>query len=160
ADSTRPIRSLQGHVNRLISVAYSPDGKSIATGSWDGTVRIWNVSTGEEVRRLGLEKGAQPQTGESKANGFDQIAFSPDNAFLVQVKQGSDLPPPPPPAPPPPPNMPFVIVWNSRTGEKLRTFPADGASFAISPEGKVIACGGHQVIHIYELATGKRVREL
>jgi WD40 repeat protein len=158
ADPTRPIRSLQGHVNRLTSVAYSPDGKSIATGSWDGTVRIWNVTTGEEVRRLGLEKGARPQTGESIDNTFDQIAFSPDNAFLVTVKRGSTAPPQPPPAPPP--DKTVVIVWDPRTGEKLRTFPADGASFAISPDGKLIACGGYQVIHLYELATGKRVREL
>jgi RNA polymerase sigma factor (sigma-70 family) len=163
ADSNRPIRSLQGHVNRLTSVGYSPDGKLIATGSWDGTVRIWNATTGQEVRRLGLDKGARLQTEESKANGFDQIAFSPDNAFLVTVKQGSELPPappPPPPAPPPPPHMPVVIVWDRRTGEKLRTFPADGASFAISPDSKLIACGGLQVIRLYELATGKRVREL
>jgi RNA polymerase sigma factor (sigma-70 family) len=158
ADSTRPIRSLRGHVNRLTSVAYSPDGKSIATASWDGTVRIWNATTGEEMRRLGLDKGARLQTGETSSNGFDQIAFSPDNAFLVTVKRGSTLPPQPPPAPPP--DKTVVIVWNLRTGEKLRTFPADGASFAISPDGKWIACGGYQVIHLYELATGKRVREL
>jgi WD40 repeat protein len=42
----------------------------------------------------------------------------------------------------------------------VRTFPADGASFAISPDGKLIACGGTQVIRLYELATGKRIREL
>jgi RNA polymerase sigma factor (sigma-70 family) len=158
ADSNRPIRSLRGHVNRLTSIAYSPDGKSIATASLDGTVRIWNAMTGEEVRRLGLDKGARLQTEESSSNTFDQIAFSPDNAFLVTVKRGSTVPPQPPPAPPP--DKSVVIVWNPRTGEKLRTFPADGASFAISPDGKLIACGGYQVIHLYELATGKRVREL
>jgi RNA polymerase sigma factor (sigma-70 family) len=158
ADSTRPIRSLRGHVNRLLSVAYSPDGKSIATASWDGTVRIWNATTGEEVRRLGLDKGTRLQTEESISNTFDQIAFSPDNAFLVTVKRGSTASPQPPPAPPP--DKTVVIVWDPRTGEKLRTFPADGASFAISPDGKLIACGGYQVIHLYELATGKRFREL
>jgi RNA polymerase sigma factor (sigma-70 family) len=160
ADSTRPIRSLRGHVNRLTSVAYSPDGTSIATASWDGTVRIWNATTGEEVRRLGLGKGARPQSGEPSSNTFDQIAFSPDNAFLVTAKRESTAPPPPPPAPPPPPNKSVVIVWNRRTEEKVRTFPADGGSFAISPDGKLIACGGYQVIRLYELATGKRVREL
>jgi WD40 repeat protein len=160
ADSTRPIRSLRGHVNRLTSVAYSPDGTSIATASWDGTVRIWNATTGEELRRLGLENDARLQPGGPSDNTFDQIAFSPDNAFLVTVKWESTLPPPPPPLPPPPPDKSLVIVWNPRTGEKLRTFPADGASFAISPDGKLIACGGDQVIHLYELATGKRVREL
>ncbi len=159
ADSTRPIRSLRGHVNRLTSVAYSPDGTSIATASWDGTVRIWNATTGKEVRRLGLDKGARPETGEFSSNTFGQIAFSPDNAFLVTVKKESTLPPPPP-APPPPPNKSVVIVWDRRTGKRLRTFPADGASFAISPDGKLIACGGYQVIRLYELATGKRVREL
>jgi RNA polymerase sigma factor (sigma-70 family) len=160
ADPTRPLRSLRGHVNRLTSVAYSPDGTSIATASWDGTVRIWNATTGEEVRRLGLDKGARLQTGEPSDNTFGQIAFSPDNAFLVTVKRESTLPPPPPPAPPPPPNTSVVIVWNPRTGEKLRTFPADGASFAISSDGKLIACGGYQVMRFYELATGKRFREL
>ncbi len=160
ADSTRPIHSLRGHVNRLTSVAYAPDGTSIATASWDGTVRIWNATTGEEVRRLGLDKGARLQTGEPSSNTFDQIAFSPDNAFLVTVKRESTLPPPPPPAPPPPADRSVIIVWDRRTGEKLRTFPADGASFAISPDGKLIACGGYQVLHLYELATGKRVREL
>jgi RNA polymerase sigma factor (sigma-70 family) len=160
ADSTRPIRSLRGHVNRLTSIAYSPDGTSIATASWDGTARIWDAKTGEEVRRLGLDKDARLQTGEPSSNTFHQIAFSPDNAFLVTVKRESTVPPPPPPAPPPPPNESVVIVWNPRTGEKLRTFSADGASFDISPDGKWIACGGSQVIHLYELATGKRVREL
>ncbi len=74
ADSTLPIRSLRGHVNRLVSVAYSPDGTSIATASWDGTVRIWNATAGEEVRRLGLDKGARLQTGESSDNTFDREA--------------------------------------------------------------------------------------
>jgi RNA polymerase sigma factor (sigma-70 family) len=157
-DSTRPICSLLGHVNRLTSVAYSPDDKSIATASWDGTVRIWNATTGKEVRQLGLDKDARPRTEESISNAFDQIAFSPDKAFLVTVKRGSTASPQPPPAPPP--DKTAVIVWNPRTWEKLRTFPADGASFAISPDGKSIACGGYQAIGLYELSTGKRVREL
>jgi RNA polymerase sigma factor (sigma-70 family) len=147
ADSTRPIRSLRGHVNRLTSVAYSPDGTSIATASWDGTVRIWNAATGEEVRRLGLDRDARLQSGEPSSNTFGQIAFSPDNAFLVTVKREST-------------DRFVVMVWNRRTGEKLRTFPADGAGFAISSDGELIACGGYQAIRLYELASGKRVREL
>ena len=47
-----PVRTLPGHTDRLTSVAYSPDGKFIATAAWDGTARIWDVSTGQEVRRL------------------------------------------------------------------------------------------------------------
>jgi RNA polymerase sigma factor (sigma-70 family) len=149
ADSTRPIRSLRGHVNRLTSVAYSPDGKSIATASWDGTVRVWDAKTGEEVRRMGLDetKRERLQSGEPSSNTFHQIAFSPDNAFLVTVKREST-------------DEFVVLVWNRRSGEKVRTFPADGASFAISPDGKLIACGASRIIRLYELATGDLVREI
>jgi RNA polymerase sigma factor (sigma-70 family) len=148
-DAGRPIRSLLGHINRLTSVAYSPDGTSIATASWDGTVRIWDAKTGKEVRRLGLDdtKGARLQSEEPSSNTFHQIAFSSDNAFLVTVKREST-------------DRFVVIVWDRRTGAKVRTFPADGASFAILSDGKLIACGEYQVIRFYELATGKRVREL
>jgi WD40 repeat protein len=33
-------------------VAYSPDGKHIVSGSWDSTVKVWNVATGKEVRTV------------------------------------------------------------------------------------------------------------
>ena len=42
--------TLTGHSNRVTSVAYSPDGKHIASGSWDRTVKIWGARTGKEVR--------------------------------------------------------------------------------------------------------------
>ncbi|MCI0642164.1 MAG: sigma-70 family RNA polymerase sigma factor [Gemmataceae bacterium] len=141
-----PIHSLKGHINRVTSVAYSPDGASVATASWDGSARIWDVKTGKEVLRLGLDD-AKLQPGEPSNNTFSQIAFSPDNTFVVTVKRETT-------------DKFVAIVWNRRTGEKVRTLPADGASFAISPDGKVIACGGYRHIGIFELATGKLVREL
>lgn len=42
-------RMFNGHIDQILSVAYSPDGKYIASGSWDCTVRVWNVETGELV---------------------------------------------------------------------------------------------------------------
>ncbi len=103
ADMSTPIRSLEGHINRLTSVAYSPDGTSVATASWDGSARIWDAKTGKETLRLGLDD-TKLQPGEPGANTFHQIAFSPD--------------------------------------------------------GRVIACGGYRHIGIYELATGKLLREM
>ena len=38
---------LQGHTERVRSVAFSPDGRQLATGSWDLTARVWDLSTGE-----------------------------------------------------------------------------------------------------------------
>ena len=42
----KQIRALGGHQNSVYSIAYSPDGKTLASGSWDNTVRLWDVATG------------------------------------------------------------------------------------------------------------------
>jgi WD40 repeat protein len=41
--------TLRGHSSEVTSVAYSPDGKHIVSGSWDKTVKIWDAATGEKV---------------------------------------------------------------------------------------------------------------
>ena len=147
ADMSRPIRSLLGHRDRVNSVAYSPDGRWIATAASDGTARLWDVKTGEEVRRLEVPRA-----------WFPRILFSPDNELIVASvvspgEKGVD--------------EQAVIGWNRRTGEKVRQFP--GFSFAFSPDGRLIACGGRDrdkdgwirgVIRLYDFATGKMLREL
>src|SRR6266542_2550487 len=41
-----------GHSNNVSSVAFSPDGKTLASGSWDNTIKLWEVATGHELRAL------------------------------------------------------------------------------------------------------------
>jgi RNA polymerase sigma factor (sigma-70 family) len=146
ADRSRPIRSLLGHRDRVNSVAYSPDGRWIATAASDGTARLWDVKTGEEVRRLDVPRA-----------WFPRILFSPDDELIVATVV----------APSAGDDQEAVVVWNRRTGEKVRQFP--GRSFAFSPDGRLIACGGRDhdqegfirgVIRLYDFATGKRLREL
>ena len=43
------LQILEGHEYLISSVAYSPDGKFIVSGSWDKTVRIWNLADGKEI---------------------------------------------------------------------------------------------------------------
>jgi WD40 repeat protein len=46
------VRTLEGHTLAVTSVAFSPDGKLLASGSWDNTVKLWEVATGRELRTL------------------------------------------------------------------------------------------------------------
>jgi WD40 repeat protein len=141
AEIVKPILSLRGHTNRLTSVAYSPDGASIATASWDSTARIWDAKTAKEVLRVDSPYVTDYPT-------VDQVAFAPDNSFIVTVMRESM-------------DKWAVVVWDRRSGDKVRTFPTGVAGgFALSPDGKWIACGGYQGIDVYELATGKLVRTM
>jgi WD40 repeat protein len=61
----------EGHVNDVTSVGYSPDGKQIASGSNDGTVRVWDVSTGER------------RTFSTTPGWIFSVAFSPDGTQIA-----------------------------------------------------------------------------
>jgi RNA polymerase sigma factor (sigma-70 family) len=123
-DRSQPIRSLAGHNDRVTSVAYSPDGQRIATAAWDGTVRLWSSRTGQEERRLEV-----PRTRDYPTSHLAQVVFSPDCRFVLAAQQAA-------------PNEPGVIVWDRGTGKKVRELPGGAGSVAVSPAGKLIACGG------------------
>ena len=102
------------------------------------------------MRRLDMP----PSKWQNPAH-LSRILFSPDNELVVVALQAA-------------PNEAGVIVWNRRTGEKVHEFPGGYGSVAVSPDGRLIACGGWGrgvevntgVIRLYELATGKMLREM
>jgi eukaryotic-like serine/threonine-protein kinase len=83
-ETGKEILTLSGHTKRIRAVDVSPDGKMIATGSLDGTARIWNAETGEELRRIDFatnDKGTEindvtfSKTGEKLAVvGFETLS--------------------------------------------------------------------------------------
>lgn len=111
---------IAGHSNWVNSVAFSPDGRLLASGSNDNTIILWDVATGEPV--------GQPFKGHS--DFVESLAFSPDSKTLVSG--GGD-------------NQ--IIVWNVTTGQPIGK-PLTGHSshinrVAYSPNGKLIASGGN-----------------
>ena len=74
----RLLHTLTGHSDSVLSVAVSPDGQTLVSGSYDKTIKIWNLNTGEEVRTLtGHRTSVWRQIDEG------DVVISPDGQTLV-----------------------------------------------------------------------------
>ncbi len=103
------------HPNRVNCVAFSPDGRFLASGSGDGTAKVWDADTAREMLAL------------HHAEGIVGLAFSPDSRRLAAAA-GNNL----------------VKVWDMKTGEEdlvLRGHKDSIGGVAFSPDGWRLASG-------------------
>ena len=96
AKTGEQLRELQGHTEKVYSVAFSPDSNQIVSGSHDQSVRVWDAKTGEQLREL-----------QGHTNNVYSVAFSPDGSQIVSGSWDQSL-----------------RVWNAKTDhtDSVRSF--------------------------------------
>ena len=77
----RQLKRFEGHSGPVSSVDFSPDGRLIASGSFDGTVRVWDTADGQQ-KEVFSDEGWKTRKGLQQA-GIYVVAFSPDGKFIA-----------------------------------------------------------------------------
>ena len=122
--------NLSGHLDAIRSIAFSPDGKKIASGGRDGIVLLWNAKTGNQI-------GAQL---DGHASSVNALAFSPDGKILASA--GSDL---------------QIILWDvqgqQRIGKALAGHTSSIGTLTFSHDGNSLVSGDNKGnIFLWEIA--------
>jgi WD40 repeat protein len=128
------VRTLEGHTDKLASVTFSRDGSWMLSGSWDNTLRLWELATGQCVR-----------TFKGHTMWVDSVAFSPDGRLGLSGSWDKTL-----------------RLWELTTGKCVRTCEGHTnvvTSVSISPDGRWALSGStDNTLRLWELATGRCVR--
>lgn len=123
-----------GRVFSVNSVSFSPDGRSVLTGGDDQTLKLWDVSTGEEIRSF---------TGH--ASLVSSVIFSPDGRYALSGSWDQTL-----------------KLWDVETGKEIKTFIGHVnlvSSVSFSPDGRTVLSGSlDQTLKLWDVETGKEIR--
>jgi WD40 repeat protein len=134
-DNVREVFIFAGHAAEILGLAFAPDGTTLASAAGDTDVRLWNVSTGDELHAL-----AHPQRTSS-------LDYSPDSARLVTGCWDDN-----------------VRIWNAKTGElefTLKEHDDNVEAVLFHPSGKrVISAGIDKIIRVWDLTSRTVVQKL
>ena len=127
---------LIGHTDSVLSVSFSPDGKTIASGSWDNTIRLWDVDTGDLIRNL-----------IGHTDSVLSVSFSPDGKTIASGSEDNT-----------------IRLWDVSTGDLIRNLTGHTnsvRSVAFSPDGETLASGSDDgTIRLWDVNTGQHKQRL
>lgn len=129
-----------GHSHAIYAVTVSPDGRRLASGDWDGVVKLWELASGREVRTLKMWPGEDKLVRE--------LAFLPDGQRLLVASDGWD----------------GLQCWDIRSGKEVLSFedcPTSVKYLKVTSDGRRALSssqGGHVIV--WDLATGEEIRTL
>jgi len=131
-----PLFTLNGHTGEVLSVAFSPDGNLIASGSVDNTLRLWQTNTGKLIRTM-------------QGHPFPILAlqFSPNGSNLATGSTDS-----------------MIRLWQVADGRLLRNLNGHAGwvkGLDFSKDGKLlVSCGDDFTVRIWRLSDGKLMQTI
>lgn len=134
-------RTFQGHTNWVTTVAFSANGQRLLTGSWDKSVKVWDVATGRALSTI-----------SSKGGGLQTSALSHDGRLIAAEDANNN-----------------IKIWNSATGDEIRTVKGDRSpwdkswvySIAFSPDDQLLAAAlDNKTVQLWEVTSGSVVQTL
>src|SRR5262249_14224638 len=143
------VRRWPGHAGKVYCVHFSPDGKTLVSGSEKEAVfRLWDVATGKERAKFQRKKvngGAGGRLDGEVEGRVSAVAFSPDGRLLGSAHDQRLLP-----------------LWDVETATQLRALQGHEAivhGAAFSPDGKFLLSGGvDRTVRLWDVESGEQVR--